>query len=130
MPWMPRIYPAPTTRPATPPPSKKKVKKRKAIPKAVREQIWLREYGKAFEGKCKTPWCENKINVWDFHAGHNIPDSKGRSVDPNNLMPICSRCNLSMSDTYTFQQWAALGSPATKLIAVALVPPPTSWWCC
>jgi 5-methylcytosine-specific restriction endonuclease McrA len=125
MSWeMPKIHP----RPGTPP---KKKHKRKTIPKAVREQIWLREFGKAFEAKCKTPWCENKINVWDFHAGHNVPDSKGGSIDPKNLIPICSRCNLSMSDTYTFQQWAAMGS--YQKLAVALAPlasPLKSWWCC
>lgn len=118
--WMPRVYPTKL---------KTKKEKRKPIPKAVREQIWLREYGKVFEAKCKTPWCENLINVWDFHAGHNIPDSKGGSVDSNNLMPICARCNLSMSDTYTFQEWAALGNSTTKRIVVT-VPPSTSWWCC
>ena len=143
--WMSRVYPRPVT-PATKfksvvgvtsarskhaavTPSKKK-ENRKSIPKAIREQIWLREYGKLFEGKCKTPWCENKINAWDFHAGHNIPDSKGGSINPNNLIPICSRCNLSMSDNYTFQEWATLGAPIHKRAAVAIAPPPSSHWCC
>ena len=83
-------------------------KKRKAIPKAIREQIWLRDFGKSFESKCSTPWCKNVINVWDFQAGHNIPDSKGGSMSPDNLIPLCARCNQSMSDTYTFTQWALL----------------------
>jgi 5-methylcytosine-specific restriction endonuclease McrA len=104
MTWTKRIYPK---------------LKRKPIPKAVREQIWLRDFGKTFEAKCKTPWCHNMINVWDFHAGHNIPDSKGGKMSVDNLVPICSRCNLSMSDNYTFDEWAASGEGKRKW-----------WWCC
>jgi hypothetical protein len=103
MSWTKRVYPK---------------LKRKPIPKAVREQIWLRDFGKIFEAKCKTPWCHNMINVWDFHAGHNIPDSKGGKMSIDNLVPICSRCNLSMSDNYTFDEWAASGESKKK------------WWCC
>jgi len=93
--------------------------KRKAIPKAIREQIWIRDFGKTFEAKCKTPWCQNTINVWDFHAGHNKPDSKGGSLTPENLVPICSRCNLSMSNTYTFDEWSNLSPDSKK----------RPWWC-
>jgi 5-methylcytosine-specific restriction endonuclease McrA len=106
-------------------------RRRKAIPKAIREQIWLREFGKTFESKCKTPWCENKINVWDFHAGHNIPDSKGGKLTAENLMPICDRCNLSMNNKYTFQEWCALGKhSAQKRGEVPLAHRPRHWWCC
>ena len=108
--------------------------KRKAVPKAMREQIWLRDFGKAFEAKCKTSWCHNKINVWDFHAGHNIPDSKGGPTEPANLVPICNRCNLSMSNNYSFDEWSSQQRiwPAThgppSAAAVAVAPPPR--WCC
>ena len=97
--WTKRIYP--------------KIK-RKPIPKAIREQIWLRDFGKIFEAKCSTPWCHNIINVWDFHAGHNIPDSKGGKTMTTNLVPICARCNLSMSDNYTFDEWASLNTPPKR----------------
>jgi hypothetical protein len=90
-------------------------KRRKAVPKAMREQIWLRDFGKAFEAKCSTPWCKNQINVWNFQAGHNIPDSKGGPTHPENLVPLCARCNLSMGDSYTFDDWSA--SPSTPAVS-------------
>lgn len=107
-------------------PSKAKGKRKKAIPKAMREQIWIREFGKVFEAKCKTTWCQNTINAWDFQAGHDIPESKGGRLEPGNLVPICARCNLSMSDTYTFKEWNAM-SGTTATVPVA---PPPSKWCC
>jgi 5-methylcytosine-specific restriction endonuclease McrA len=78
---------------------------KKPIPKAIREQVWLKRVGKKFESKCKTTWCQNKITVWDFHCGHDIPESKGGETKIYNLHPICSRCNLSMSNNYTFSEW-------------------------
>ena len=48
------------------------------------------------------------INVFDFHVGHDKPESKGGTLDVNNLKPICARCNLSMSDNYTIKQWDEL----------------------
>jgi 5-methylcytosine-specific restriction endonuclease McrA len=81
--------------------NKKKVK----IPLALREQVWIQKMGKVFEGKCTTIWCSNKISVFDFECGHNIPESKGGPTIIENLVPICTRCNRSMSNTYTFQEW-------------------------
>tara|TARA_B110000046_G_C12801884_1_gene317548 strand:- start:144 stop:464 length:321 start_codon:yes stop_codon:yes gene_type:complete len=83
--------------------------KRKAyIPKAIREQCWIINIGRKYESKCYIKWCRNQINVFDFHVGHDIPESKGGTLDINNLKPICSRCNLSMGDRYTIQQWNQL----------------------
>ena len=86
-----------------------KSKKKTPIPAAFREQIWIRQFGKVFEAKCSTPWCQNKINVYDFQSGHNIPESKGGPTTPENLIPLCSRCNLSMGNRYTFDEWNKLG---------------------
>ena len=80
------------------------------IPKALREQVWLHYIGKQYETKCPIVWCTNKINVHNFHVGHNIPESKGGTLDIKNLRPICSSCNLSMSDNYTIDEWNALQS--------------------
>lgn len=88
--------------------SKKKNKKGKnkaIIPKALREQVWLKIFGESFKHKCYVSWCSNEINVFDFHVGHDKPESKGGSLDVNNLKPICARCNLSMSNNYTIQEW-------------------------
>ena len=78
------------------------------IPKAIREQVWLRSFGKVYEDPCYVHWCENIINVFDFHVGHDVPESKGGSLDINNLKPICARCNLSMGDKYTIEEWNKL----------------------
>jgi hypothetical protein len=90
-------------------PQAKQAKKRKQkIPAAIREAIWVKHMGKVYEGKCPTPWCPNTITVFDFHSGHDIPESKGGPTTVENLIPLCARCNTSMGNEYTFQQWAAL----------------------
>ena len=78
---------------------------RKNIPKALREQVWIKTFGEVFKNKCYISWCSNTVNVFDFHVGHIIPHSKGGSTNIDNLLPICSRCNLSMSDNYTIDEW-------------------------
>ena len=70
------------------------------IPKAHREQIWLRYNGKRYNCKCYVHWCKNKIDVFNFQVGHNIPESKGGLTVLENLRPICCRCNSSMSNNY------------------------------
>ena len=85
---------------------RKKDRKEK-IPKAVREQVWLQNLGKVYEHKCYVSWCNNVITVFDFHVGHDIPESKGGVLELHNLKPICARCNQSMSDNYTIQEWSA-----------------------
>ena len=91
-----------------------KKKRKKTIPKAIREQTWLNQFGKKYEHKCYINWCENIINVFDFHVGHDKPESKGGTLDIENLKPICSRCNHSMSDNYTINQWNKLTSNNKK----------------
>jgi len=81
---------------------------KKNIPKAVREQIWLTIIGKKYESECYIPWCKNIMDVFNFHVGHDIPESKGGTLDINNLKPICARCNLSMSNNYTIEEWGNL----------------------
>lgn len=95
--------------------NKKKGKYRKAtIPKAIREQCWIQVFGEIFKEKCYINWCENNISVFDFHVGHDKPESEGGTLDVSNLKPICARCNLSMSNNYTIKQWDALNGPQKK----------------
>jgi hypothetical protein len=75
------------------------------IPKALREQVWVKYVGKRYKRQCWIPWCKNTMTVFDFHVGHNLPESKGGTLDITNLRPICARCNLSMSDSYSISEW-------------------------
>ena len=89
-------------------------KRKENIPRALREQVWLRYMNNKLNGKCLIPWCQNTMTAFDFHVGHNIPESKGGTLDISNLRPICARCNLSMSSNYTIDQWTALQGPKRK----------------
>jgi 5-methylcytosine-specific restriction endonuclease McrA len=83
--------------------------KRKPIPSALREQVWLKHFGRTFEHKCSIVWCTNIISVFNWECGHNIPHSKNGEMVLNNLVPLCSRCNKSMNDHYTIDEFNLLG---------------------
>jgi hypothetical protein len=84
------------------------------IPRALREQVWITYAGRVFQCKCFVQWCQNTMTVFDFHVGHDIPESRGGSLDIGNLRPICSRCNLSMGNKYTVTEWAKLSRPVQR----------------
>jgi 5-methylcytosine-specific restriction endonuclease McrA len=79
--------------------------RKKKIPKALAEQVWITTMGHRFEGKCRVTWCRNRITVFDYESGHNVPESKGGKTTLDNLVPICARCNRSMGDQYTIDEW-------------------------
>ena len=79
------------------------------IPKALREQVWISINGKRYANKCYVRWCTNKIDVFNFQVGHNIPESKGGKTVLENLKPICCRCNQSMGNMYSIDDWGKLG---------------------
>ena len=85
--------------------TKSTVYHKKKIPKKVKEEVWYTNIGKTYEDKCYVSWCSNKINVFNFHVGHDIPESKGGTDEISNLKPICDRCNLSMGHNYTIKEW-------------------------
>jgi 5-methylcytosine-specific restriction endonuclease McrA len=93
--------------------------RKKKIPKALAEQVWITHLGHRFEGKCRVSWCRNRITVFDYECGHNIPESKGGKTSLDNLVPICARCNRSMSDKYTIDEWATKFAPKRS-----------RWWQC
>ena len=78
------------------------------IPKRVRELVWTTYNGKVFSCNCYVTWCDNKLNVFNFQVGHDLPESKGGTLDIDNLKPICSNCNLSMGNKYTITEWNKL----------------------
>lgn len=80
-------------------------KRKETIPRALREQVWIQTATSHFTIKCPVRWCNNNINAFDFHVGHNIPESKGGTLALQNLKPICPRCNLSMGSKYTIDEW-------------------------
>jgi 5-methylcytosine-specific restriction endonuclease McrA len=82
------------------------VAKKVKIPKALREQVWLKYNGRKYDAKCFIKWCKNNITVYDYEVGHNIPHSKGGKDTIDNLFAICSRCNKSMSDNYTIDEFS------------------------
>ena len=50
--------------------------RKQRIPKALREQVWLKTNRQKFKVKGPISWCNNEINVFDFHVGHIIPESR------------------------------------------------------
>jgi 5-methylcytosine-specific restriction endonuclease McrA len=88
----------------------KKVK----IPKALREQVWLKFNGRVYDAKCYIKWCKNNITVYDYECSHCIPEKNGGPTTLENLRPCCSRCNKSMSYTYTIDEFNKLGKEQTK----------------
>ena len=81
---------------------------KESIPKRVRELVWTTHNGEIFTHKCFVSWCDNNINVFNFQVGHDIPESKGGTLDIDNLKPICGNCNLSMGNKYTITEWCKL----------------------
>ncbi len=112
-----------TPAPKPPPNPKGKPYKKKKISAALREQVWIQHSGRTFERKCMVTWCKNTITVFDFQCGHDIPESKGGPTDITNLYPICGKCNLSMSNTYTFQEWCKLYTAMPDELPVPPPPP-------
>ena len=84
------------------------------IPRALREQVWIHYAGRVFERKCLIRWCSNTMSVFDFHVGHDVPESAGGTTELANLRPICARCNLSMGASYTVAEWSRLSAPPRR----------------
>ena len=82
--------------------------KKDNIPKRIKELVWNTYNGEIYSSKCYVLWCNNIINVFNYHTGHDIPNSKGGTLSIVNLKPICSNCNLSMGNKYTITEWNTL----------------------
>ena len=88
--------------------------RKKHIPASLREQTWLNYCGTNFHHKCHVTWCTHMMNVFNFEVGHDIPESRGGSLDLSNLRPICSKCNRSMGDEFTIQQFSLISRPRRR----------------
>ena len=94
--------------------------KKKVISKKLREEVWLKHFGKIFSSKCPIQWCTREISVFAFEVGHNIPESKGGRTTIDNLIPICGDCNRSMGDRFTIDEFSK------QFAASASLPAPTT----
>ena len=73
-----------------------KVKVKEKITPAMREQAWMRFIGNLAVANC--PVCDdNKIKMTNFSAGHIVAEACDGPTNKDNLMPICSTCNVRMS---------------------------------
>ena len=82
------------------------------IPAALREQVWLKVCGDRFKYKCSVTWSTEMMTCFRFEVGHNIPESKGGATELSNLRPICGKCNKSMGNQYTIDEFSKLSNPA------------------
>ncbi len=100
------------------------------IPRALREQVWLRTAGRRFDVKCPIRWCRNRMTAFDFHVGHNLPESAGGTLHIDNLIAVCARCNLSMGSQFTIDQWQLVVKPRVAKQAKPAKAPkaPKAWW--
>lgn len=94
-----------TPQPQTKTPHKNRKQK---IPIALRQACWVRQFGETYRHKCFVDWCHRKITCFDFEVGHNLPESKGGTLELDNLRPICRQCNIGMGNMYTIDQWRLL----------------------
>ena len=69
---------------------------KKPIPKAIRNKCWNNYFGKSI-GQSLCPLCDTSISQQDFHASHIKSRKNGGDNSENNLIPLCSTCNTSMS---------------------------------
>ena len=76
--------------------NKKVIKPKNHISKRLKTIVW--DYRMGLEvGMTECPCCgHNQISQSEFHCGHIIAESKGGGLKKDNLVPICSQCNLSM----------------------------------
>ena len=74
---------------------------RPKIPSNIRQEIWKNNCGKSIEGECFC--CLDEINIHKFEAGHIKPYHHGGSDTVDNLRPICSSCNKSMTTLHMYE---------------------------
>ena len=73
--------------------------KKKNIPKYVKTTVWNTYIGEMIPVHLCICCKRSKIKNTDFHVGHVMSEKDGGTLEINNLRPICSSCNYSMSST-------------------------------
>lgn len=77
-----------------------KQRRKKTIPKTIRNQVWRKHCGDMLDGKCFC--CRQNIIYECWEAGHIIAESKGGKTTTDNLRPLCIPCNRSMGNMNMF----------------------------
>ena len=85
-----------------------KRRRKKKIPLALKQAVWINYFGEVYKHKCIVEWCARVISCFDFEVGHNKPESKGGTTTLDNLKPICRQCNIGMGNRYTIDEWSCL----------------------
>ena len=76
--------------------SDKPGKKKKSIPKKIKELVWNNHIGHDVASAMCTCCDKTPIKNTEFHCGHVLAEANGGTLDISNLRPICAGCNLSM----------------------------------
>ncbi len=77
--------------------------KKTKISIALKRKVWHKWIG-IHIGQTKCLCCKmTDIEQFNFSCGHIIPESKGGTLDVENLRPICSSCNSSMGNENMFE---------------------------
>lgn len=72
--------------------------KKKTIPRTLRNAVWKQAVGDNLNDHLCICCQNERINALLYHCGHIVAESKGGSTTMDNLLPVCSVCNLSMRD--------------------------------
>ena len=81
---------------------KKKKEKKKTIPKTLKNDVWDKYIGKT-KGVGPCTCCSKEIEQRSFHCGHVKSEYNGGNTNIENLRPLCSICNTSMSTQNLFE---------------------------
>ena len=75
-------------------PSTSSGRKRKTIPKGIRDSVWERDSGRNYDGICFC--CTKSVSCNKWECGHIISDADGGLPIMENLKVLCQSCNRSM----------------------------------
>lgn len=99
-----------------PKPTRAVVPKKQAIPRDMRDQVWLKYHGASIEGRCYC--CGKNIGKYggQWHVSHVRAETKGGDISIENLRCCCRTCNLSMGNQnlYCYINEKNLTGPGAK----------------
>lgn len=76
---------------------KQKTVRKKRIPKKKREEVWTYNNGKSLVADCFCCGIKQLNGMGSWECGHIKSEANGGGLNTDNLKPICSGCNKSMS---------------------------------